>query len=221
MTRLTQDELKAAQRIFNNVNTLCGNYFGRKTIGEIQKFVSLNRWIMFPVFNVGSLREGASYPAPNIYVAFDGDIVDDGKGHAESEIGVTYNNTESMLWLDRVLKVNNAPFFISTLNGLGPDWGVNISQKIKTTFKDNTPEYRTIETFDASTVTIDDIKKGISKSNSMLLQSGDDYPFPDGHLEPVIWCVTIFNVSINSGVNTFDRYSKEAFDLFMRILTLR
>jgi len=221
MTRLTQDELKATQRIFNHVNDLCGNYFGRKTFGEIRLFVSLNRWIMFPVFNVGSLKEGASYPAPNIYVAFRNGIVDDGNGRADSWVGVTYNNKESMLWLDTVLKVNNAPFFINTINALDSDWKISIDQKTKTTFKDNTPEYRTIDSFEAKSVTVDDIKTGITKSNSMLFQPGDDYPFPDGHFEEVIGCVSTFNVSIWSTADTFDRYSKEAFDLFMRILTLR
>ena len=222
MRRLTQAELEAAHRIFNHVDTISGGYYGRKTQAQVRRFVSLNRWIMFPPFNVNSLREGTTFPAPNVYVSFHGEDVeeirDDGNGRiVEGYVGVTYNNVDSMLWLDRVLKVNNAAYFIKTLNSMGVGWDVNIEQKIKTNHQDNTPVYRPMDSFCASTVTVDQIKDAIDNSRQNELNPDiDDY---DG--EPVLWCVTVFGVSISTSPAGFDMCVKEAFDLFIKVLSLR
>lgn len=217
MQKLTKDEINATHRIFNHVNELNNGYYGHKTVNEAKKFVSQNRWIMFPVYNVPSLREGATFPAPNVYIAFyDDDISAHSNGRTDGWIGLTYGNTESMLWLGDILRKKNISYFINNINILGSGWIVSIDQKIKTNFQDNTPVYRNISQFDTHIVIADDIKKAISASNADLIKQGEFY-----NNEIVLWCVTIFSVIKETKVMEFDNDIKSIFDLFIKVLSLR
>ena len=217
MKRLTESEVEATHRIFNHVDNISEAYYGKKTQNQAKKFVSQNRWIMFPVHNVTSLREGTMFPAPNVYVSFDGEeVADDGDGRVNGWVGVTYNNTESMTWLGEVLKYKNASLFTESIQSLGPNWIAFVEQKIKTNYQDNTPIYKTIKKFDAESVTALDIQNAIKLSNGHLLRPGDDY---EG--EPVLWCVTVFSVCRHVSEATFDQEVKVAFDFFVNALNLR
>jgi len=217
MKRLSSQELSAAHRIFRRVDNISGGYYGYRTEAQVKKYVSQNRWIMFPVYNVPSLREGATFPAPNVYISFNRDeIKDNGDGQVNGWVGVTYNNVEAMLWLREILRVRNAPYFINTLNALSQGWHVYSGHKIKTNYKDNTPVYNNIETIDARTVDITGIKSALKKSDGTTLQQGMTYLG-----EPVIWCVSVLNASIETNESKFDKDVKEAFDLFIRVLSLR
>ena len=217
MKRLTQNELTAAHRIYNRVNDLIQNYYGKRSLDTVHKFVSENRWVMFPEYHLESLREAVTYPVPNVYISFpDGEIKCDKDGKVEGWIGLTFNNSESMLWLAQILKIKNAPFFISILNGMGRPWLVEIQQKIKTNYKDNTPLYDTMQEYDPAVVTAKDIKEAVTMSNVCLPKPQQLY-----HDEPVLWAVTVFSMSKRIHQESFDQDVKSAFDLFFRILSLR
>lgn len=214
MKKLSTKEVKATQRIFNRVDRLSGGYYGRKVESEAAKFVSLNRWIMFPVHNVSSLREGTKFPAPNIFVFFDGDVVsDDEDGRVGGYIGVTYNNVEAMAWLLKILRPANSSPFISVVNSLGPEWYFRVQQKIKTVFKDNTPRYRDMWAVKSDSLTVSDIKKAIADSNSRIIQPNDFYED-----EPVLWCVTVVSIDKGTRPEVFDGDARTAFDLFNVVL---
>jgi len=216
MKRLTKQEIVVTNRIFNHTDDISDGYYGQKTIAATKGFVSQNYWIMFPVFNVNSLREGATFPTPNVYISFaDDEIKDDNEGRVDGRVGVTYGNVDSMKWLGEVLRVKNAPYFIKTLNAM-EGWSVNVYQKIKTNFRDNTPIYKVMESFDAKDVTAMEIKTAIKNSNDNLLKVGDTY---DGEL--ILWCVTVFSVEVQTSADDFDEKMKKAFDLFIRVLSLR
>ena len=214
MQRLTQNELQAAKRIYNRVNDLTNNYYGKKTADIVKDFVSSNRWIMFPVNNVTSLREGASHPVPNVFISFEDIIVDDQNGKVNGWIGLTYNNSESMLWLHDILCPQKAEHFLKILNGLTSDWIVEISQKIKTNFQDNTPKYhQAVQPINATTATVAAIKTSIKNSDTQLPKRGDDYDS-----EPVLNAITMVSVLKETNVHTFDSDVKNVFELFFKVL---
>ena len=216
MKKLTREEKSSTYRIFNHVNDISENYYGRKTMDETNSFVSLNRWIMFPAYNVASLRDGAGFPAPNLYISCDDVIVADDYGRVNGWIGITYGNTQAMIWLHQLLKDKNVTNFIQLINNLGDKRAVSIEQKIKTGFYDNTPIYKSIEKFNASIVTDIDIKNSIKNSNAKLIRPGEMYDD-----ESVIWCVTVFNIYKETFVSDFDNDVKIGFDFFNKILNLR
>lgn len=148
--RLTKPEIESTARIFNYVNKLIGNYYGpAKSPAAAKKFVSSNRWIMFPDRTIESLREGTSMPNPNIFISFSEEILDDGAGIpvVGSSIGMTFNNTESMKWYRSV-----APRFLSMLSSL-PGWRLEIQNKIKLDYYASTPEYETVAEIEATKAT--------------------------------------------------------------------
>ncbi len=214
MQRLSQDELQAAKRIYNRVNDLTNNYYGKKIAASVKDFVSSNRWIMFPVNNVTSLREGASHPVPNVFISFEDIIVDNQCGQVNGWVGLTYNNSESMLWLHESLRPKKAEHFLKILSGLTSDWIVEISQKIKTNFQDNTPKYhQAVKPINASSATAEAIKTAIKNSDVQLPKRGDDYDS-----EPVLNAITMVSVLKETTVQTFDSDIKNVFELFFKVL---
>lgn len=218
MKRLTENELKATNRIFNHVNRLVGNYYGFKSFGETKDFASMNRWIMFPVHNASSLREGTCLPVPNIYLSFeDGEIKDDGNGLVESWIGVSYGNSSSMVWLDEILKRSKkASSFIELIHNAGDHWDVSVHQKIHTNYWRSTPLYRELCNFKSRTVTPQEISKAIEDSDNNLISPGN--LFDD---EEVISCITVFSVKSQTDYTNSDERIKEAFNIFTSLLDIR
>jgi len=217
MKRLTKEELTAAHLIYNRVSHLTQNYYGNRTQDVVHKFVSENRWVMFPEYHFGSLREAVTYPVPNVYISFpNGVVTSDLVGRVDGWIGLTFNNAESMLWLNEILRVRNADFFISVLKGMDLPWLVEVQQKIKTNYKDNTPRYETIHKCDAPYVSAEFIKEAVMQSNEKLPKVGEYYQD-----EPVLWAVTVFSVSKKITTVDFDPSVERAFELFFRILSLR
>ena len=225
MRRISPAEVQATHRIFNHVESVIGPYYvgpyyGKKTRDQARGYVSQNRWIMFPEYHIDSLREGALLPIPNVYVSFDPpEIKDDRTGKVEGWIGLTYHNVDSMIWLAEILKrQKRSALFISMLQALGNDWAVYIVNKTLTDCPDNTPKYGTFKEFRPSTVTADKIQKAVVASDRQLLRRGDPYPV-DGN--PVIWDVTVFQVSKWTTPSEFDDDVRVSFDLFFKALSLK
>jgi hypothetical protein len=213
MKRLTQEEISATHRIFNHVESLIGPYYGRKTVDEAKEYVSANRWIMFPAFNITSLREGTTYPIPNVFVSFENEVRDNRTGQVDGWIGVTCNNSDAMLWLKDTLR-KKSPYLMNILNNIGDEWSVEIQQKIKTDYYESTPYYETIQEFKPSIVTPDDINAGIDMSNKHLPQQGDSYK----QSHSVLSAITVFTVLKTTTIRTFDDDVKKAFDLFFKMI---
>jgi hypothetical protein len=218
MQRLNQAELSATHRIFNLVELLIGPYYGHQTLDITKEYVSGNKWIMFPEKSVQSLREGANFPTPNIFISFDEgkDIQDDSTGKVNGNIGLTYHNVEAMIWLDSTLKrKSKGTTLVNLINNLGPDWVLEIQHKIKTNSPDSVPRYSTYDTLNTSTVTREQIRQCIADSNQSLLRAGDTY---SGN--PVLWNVTVFVLYKQITEATFNIDVKKAFDLFFKALTI-
>lgn len=213
MERLKPDEIQAAKRIYNRVNGLANNYYGKKTADAVKHFVSANRWIMFPVSNVESLREGASHPVPNVFISFDGYVKDNEQGQANGWIGLTYNNAEAMLWLHESLRPKNAADFIRILNALPNEWYLEVQQKIKTNYQDNTPIFHTVQALPVRSLNVQEIKAAIKDSDAKLPKRGDDF-----QSEPVLNAITMVSISKETTIALFDDDAKIAFDLFFRVL---
>jgi len=232
MKRLTKSEIASAKRIVNRTIAIANNvsnskmygsgvrpnYYGRdKTTAEVKDFVSTNRWIMFPVHNVTSLREGASNPTPNVYISFKDEITDDGNGAPTGWIGLTYNNQMAMEWLKEVLSPKYSPAFMAILNGLKDPWCVEVAEKIKVCHYKHIPEYEPVRAYDPRTITVQDIKDGLQYSNDRLLRPGQYYK--DAY--EVEGAITIFGVHRHTDPSDFDTRAEEAFDLFFRALSVK
>jgi len=220
MKLLTPDELIVALRIFNRVVGIVEkqnqNYHKKKILGEIKDFVSRNRWIMFPVGNILSLREGVDSPTPNIYMSFHNDIQDDGMGRVNGWIGLTFGNNGAMQWLEQLLSKKNVYNFMAILNSLNKDWSVEITQKIKTNYFEATPNYEPYITFKAADVTAGEIKSNIIKSNKTLPLIGVDHK-----TGPVIAASTIVTAWKETTELKCDDDVENAFKLFFKVLSLR
>jgi hypothetical protein len=218
MQRINQDEYDATHRIFNNVERIVGPYYGRRTWDETARFVSENRWIMFPVSNVESLRDGTVYPLPNVFVSAWPEIQDDGAGRVNGWLGFTYHNVGAMEALYSIIdprRRNRHLPFLNILSSL--DFPIEIQRKTKTDSPNSTPRYEPFQQLDPSTVTTNQIMDAIEESNRTLLRQGDPYP-ESGN--PVIWSVTIFTVIKETVPATFDEDIKNAFGAFQQLLSL-
>ena len=216
MKRLTNDENDAVHRIFNHVDNKCGNYHGQKTFDEAKGFASRNKWIMFPEKSILSKIEGIIAPYPNIYIYLGDEIIDDGNGKFEGNIGVTYGNEYSIESFKKVLKRNPDDLMVP-INSL--NWTVSITHKIKTEFGNNTPHYVDLINFDSLTVTAKDIEDAITDSDNRLLRKGEFFDNGDGP-EEVIKCVTVLSVSTSTDYDHCDEDITKAFSLFKKIIGL-
>jgi hypothetical protein len=213
------DEISAAHRIFNHVESVVGPYYGTKTRMEAKNFVSANRWIMFPEYHIKSLREGSELPIPNIFVHFDGDVADNDTGLMDGYIGLTFHNVQAMWWLNDILRRNErAELFLNILHGFGDEWNIEIQHKTQTDSPESTPRYKTVSTLRPSKVTGEQITQAIIDSDRTLLHRDEAYP--DGG-NPVLWDVTIFVVRKQTITARFDLDVKKVFDLFLKTLNLR
>jgi hypothetical protein len=97
---------------------------------------------------------------------------------------------------------------------MSPEWTVSVEQKIKTCFQKNTPKYKVIESFNVKTVTADQIRAAIKHSDQTLIPHDPDSSDSFYDDEPVLWCVTIFNVYIKTSPVNFDENVKAAFHFF-------
>jgi len=219
MKRLTKAEKEAACRIFREVNRITGDYYGRKTDKEIEGYCSLNRWIMFPNKDIESLAIGRSMPQPNVYISFDDEIRDDGAGHAQGWIGMTFNNGDAMWGLrgDIFRHTPKAVSFIQWLNGLGSDWYVELSQKLKVYSYKSVPRYNEFDTLDdTSIITQADIEDMIDRSDLEIKQAGDSDD--DGVL--VNGSVSTVNIARELTLRNSTVAIKEATDLLINTLSL-
>lgn len=219
MQKITPYELSAACRIFRQVDLLIDKYYGRKIEAQIKDYISANRWIMFPDRGITSLREGVSFPLPNVYISFKNDeISDNGKGRTNGYTGFTYHNKDAMLWLRQILRLkskNNQ--FIDILRDFGDEWIIDISHKTKVDYYEAIPRYSTFATAAPSTVTAEEIQQYIEDSDNNLLFPGDI--LHDGH--PVKSDITVFSVSKDITEDTFDNDIKKVFGLFLKALNLK
>ena len=196
MTHLTKPEVESTARIFNYVNVLIGNYYGpAKSPAAAKKFVSANRWIMFPDRTIESLREGTTMPNPNIFISFGEEILDDGAGIpvVGSSIGMTFNNTESMQWYRSV-----APRFLAALSSL-PGWQLEIQNKIKLDYYASAPEYETVTKIEAIKATQQWINDSLASAE---VQRPKRDQFWNGHT--VEWSLPIIVMFKSVDHNTYD-----------------
>lgn len=213
--RLTQDEFSATHRIFSHVETLVGPYYGWRPLNETMKYVSSNKWIMFPDKGIDSLREGTELPVPNIFLSFEDMVEDDGNGRANGWMGVTYNNVDAMVGLrDLLRRKMKSRALTSLLSGLGRGWSIEIQHKTSTDCPDSAPHYSTVQAFPPSGVTTTLLRKAIATGDASNLRRGDPYP-PTGN--PVMWEVTIFAAQRKTTVADFDAHMRECFDLFQNM----
>jgi hypothetical protein len=218
MKRISQEEYDVTYRVFNYVEGLVGPYYGRRTFDQTMEFISANRWIMFPVNGIDSLREGTVYPMPNVYISQEEEhIADNGAGKLDGYSGVTYHNVEAMIAFRDLLKRRSKPL-ISIISNFTDDWSVEIVRKTKTDCKDSVPRYETFRAFKPSTVTPDDLRQALVDSDRTLLQRGDPYP---GSGNPVLWSVSVFSVWKTITLDSFDADVKKVFDVFFRLLSCR
>lgn len=218
MSRLSADELKATHRIFNHVDQVV-NYYGHKTLDETAQYVSENKWIMFPASNITSLREGTTYPLPNVFVSPDDEeISDDGDGRITGWIGFTYHNVEAMEALRAILRrpMSRGKVLLRELEILSDDWSVQSVHKIKTDSEKSTPKYSSVRSIAPSAVTIDAIGRAIDESDRTLPRKGDLY----ANQNPILWAVTTFSVERWTTPTIFDKDIRKAFDMFLRLVSL-
>jgi hypothetical protein len=219
MYRITNEEYNATYRIFNHVEQIIGPYYGKKTWDETAEFVSENRWVMFPVKSVTSLRDGTEYPLPNVFVSVEDEIRDDGNGRVEGFLGFTYHNVDAMQALHSILdprRRSKHKQFIDIISRL--DFPLEVQWKTKTDCPDSTPHYDTFKDFEPLTVsTVNQISQAIADSDNQLLHRGDSY-YKTGN--PVIWSVSIFTAIKETNPTTFDHDIKRAFEAFFQLLNL-
>lgn len=229
MKQISFDELTASLRIFNHVSDTVNrhlvdtsrtpSYYAQKALNEIRDMISANRWIMFPDVHFSTLREAASAPVPNVYVAFNRNIIeDDGQGKVNGVIGLSFNNSGAMDWLWQLFRRrSNTQAFMNILNVLDVDWKFEVSQKIKLNHQDSAPIYEQQNEFPAASVTALEIQSSIESSDANLPQHEDDY----NDLGIVLNAITMAGVFKYTNVASFDEDVKKIFDLFFRILSLR
>jgi hypothetical protein len=173
---------------------------------------------MFPEHHIGSLREGAELPLPNIFISFADEVRDNGAGLVDGWIGLTYHNVQAMQGLGDILRRSRkSKIFIDALQGLGDGWAIEIQNKTQTDCPESTPKYRTFTSIKSSDVTAEKIVQGIADSDDQLFRKGDAYL--NGN--PVLWDVTIFVVVKLTSTGTFDEDVKKSFDLFLTAINLR
>jgi hypothetical protein len=220
MRSISQSEGSAAHRIFNHVDEL-RPYHGHKTLDQALEYVSLNRWIMFPVKGINSLREGTDCPMPNVFVAFDDEVIqDDGTGKVtEGFMGVTFHNVSSMVNFDEILKrKSKSQKFMEILRSFHDDWSIEIQRKTSTNCPGSTPQYDVFEpVFKPSQVTVPQLINARRSSDQTLLQFGDTYPITGN---PVMWSVTIFTITKETNQGVFDADIMQCFDAFFKLLIL-
>ena len=220
MRKLSTTEQNATHRIFNHVDSIV-NYYGHKTLDQAIGYVSENRWIMFPVRGINSLREGAELPLLNVYVSMNGeDIIDDGNGRPTGYAGLTFHNAGSMDQLKGILKrpKTKGSKLIQVIHSLDDTWELGSVHKIKSEVHNSTPHYDPQPFFIPSVATIDAIKNSIIISDLNLPALGDIY-YKTGN--PVQSRITIFSIEKETDPDTFDDDIKEIFDVFMKVHTLR
>ncbi len=225
MTRITEDELVAALRIFNRTVDIIAQthqgYHGRKNLGIIKNFLSSNRWIMFPIANVHSLREAVQLPVPNVFISFhDGEFMDNGDGRAQACIGLSFNNEYAMDWLYELLERRNVARFMGMLNSMDKSWRTEITQKIKLNHKDSAPIYQQQTEFPVETVSPKDIADALEESDNNLPRYHDEYD-ENGISGTILNAISIVAVYKYTDVSNFDRDVQQIFDLFFRVLSLR
>jgi hypothetical protein len=217
---MSSTELAATHRIFNHVDSLV-NYYGHKTLDEAALFVSENRWIMFPVRGINSLREGATSPVPNVFVSMDGeDISDDGTGRVTGYVGMTYHNVEAMAHLWDIFKhrKTKGTVLMNTIHRLSDEWQVKAIHKINSDAPGSLPHYDIFRAQNPSVTTLDSIKSSLADSDIGLPQKGDICKISGN---PILWAVTIFDIEKETDPSIFDRDVKEIFDIFLQLHLLR
>lgn len=219
MHQITTDEEVSAHRIFNYVDSLIGGYYGQQTQAQVREFVSLNRWIMFPVKGITSLREGAEMPVPNCFIWFpDEEIRDNEAGIPKmGHMGLTYHNSGAMAAFHHHLQ-HKSKGLKAVLDDFGSKWSIEIQHKTKTDCKDSSPHYKTYRAFKSGrSMDTMDLSTAFFHSDKSLLEKGDIYPETG---TPVIWSVSIFVVTKPVSILTFDQDVKKVFKAFHRLNTL-
>lgn len=219
MRRLSSQELASAHRIYNHVDKIV-NYYGHKTLDEVAQFVSENRWIMFPVLGIDSLREGTTSPVPNIYVSREDEIIDDGHGRTDGYVGLTYHNVEAMAHLWDILKypIKKGSVLLREIKNLNDDWSVSVVHKISSDAPGSLPHYKTFRWQKPSNTSLDSIKQNLMDSDQALPRKGDICTMSGN---PILWAVTIFTIDKPTVPSSFDVDVKEIFDVFLKLHALK
>lgn len=211
MHRINDSEAAAAHRIFNRVEQLVGPYHGFKTKAQTRGYVSENRWIMYPMKGVESLREGTTLPLPNMFLSYgeDREISDNGRGESRCCVGVTYHNVQAMEILRHILR--RQPLggrLVQVLRGLGNEWTAEIQRKTQTDCPGSTPHYETYKAYDASKVTAADIAQALKDSDRTLRRNGDIYPRTGTE---ILWEVSVFTVWKDTDTATYAQDVRKSF----------
>lgn len=214
MRGFSQDQLNAAYRIVNKVESLVKYYGKRFTFDEAIKLISRNQWIMFPVKGIDSLREGVGLPVPNVYISFDTkEISDNGNGVPRGWIGINYNNGDSMIGLKDILRrPRKCTEFFKIITCM-PDWTVSVLQKVKCGYPDSTPEYESFRTIDADCCNKTWLSDTIVKCDNQKYVRGDDF-----NGDTVLGAVTIVSIDKKTGPDSFHGDVVEAFEAFEQVM---
>jgi hypothetical protein len=177
---------------------------------------------LFPKNGIDTLREGALYPLPNVFVSVEDIIRDDDSGRVDGWLGFTYHNVEAMQAFYDILKRKTQRAVLhDIIMELNDAWSIEIQRKTKTDCPGNTPKYATFKAFKPSELVDENmelIKETIKDSNRTLLQYGDEYPETGN---PVLWSVTIFTVIKKTNPSVFDGHMKDTFNAFLKLLDIR
>lgn len=221
MKQLSQAEKLVVTRIFDRVNKISGDYYGYKTEQQMIGLSSPERWIMFPEKHVENIQEGKHVPILNCYICFENKtFIDNGDGRANCRIGVQCGNSNSVRWLQHVLKSNNKNKIIKLINSLDFDWTICTEHKIK----DENMSIKMAPYID-NTVIIDTVAAPLTpkKLNDAITASiGNELKYGENYKDvPVISCSTIFNIYRDISPENFDSNVKIAMDLLKKILAIR
>jgi hypothetical protein len=219
MKRLSIEEQNAVHRIFNHVDSLI-NYYGHKTLDQAIQYVSENRWIMFPVRGINSIKEGKEMALPNIYITTEKEeIRDNGMGRITGSIGMTYHNDNAMKHLREIIKRPKSmgqklTKIISVLNN---NWEAGATHKVKTECHESVPHYDPQPFISVSVLTVDAVKTAIENSDWALPALGDTYHRTGN---PVKSRITVYSIEKPTDPSMFDNDVKEIFDVFTKVLTV-
>lgn len=186
MQPITRQDCEAAARMFNMVENNVQYYHVRHTAHTVRKFISPNKWLMFPLSFITSMADGKASPTPNVFLAFTGALNCDGAGiPLGAELGFTYNNVGAMDWFRSRIR-RNIDLFTQLLDAT---WSVSIQHKIKIKHEDYPPVYNIIreQRFTPEAVTEQWIRESLEIAEAMVLPAGSEYNQHD----QVLWCVPI------------------------------
>jgi len=211
MGSFTSNETDSIVTLYNHVNECSGHLYQAWTQQKILDCASRSKFIVFPHPDISSVKECALYPAPNVFLKFNDEINCDMNGRANCLIGIAFNARKAMKKLHEILNSEKGVSFINSVNSLGYEWMITITQKFRASGKS---QFQTIDCFGTHTATIEKIKKAINFSDYTCLKKGSKF-----NDRIVLWCITTFRIVKKCKIASFDVDVKTVFDLFKGILS--